>query len=93
MAFERLHFEDAQKRLEGADEQQAVDDWRSVLRVSQSASIEEIRTAYRLLIKQCHPDRVHGMSEAFRRLAEAETKRLNFAYQQALVAMAGPATF
>jgi hypothetical protein len=58
--------------------------------VSQSATVEEIQTAYRLLIKQRH--RGHGMSEALRRLADAETKRLNFAYQQALVAMAGPAT-
>jgi hypothetical protein len=90
LTFEQLHFDGAQERLEGADEQEA--DWRSVLQVSQSATAEEIRTAYRLLIKQCHPDRVHGMSEEFRRLAEAETKRLNFAYQQALVAMAGPAT-
>jgi hypothetical protein len=92
LTFEQSHFDDAQERLEGADEQQAVDDWRSVLQVSQSATVEEVRTAYRLLIKQCHPDRVHGMSEGFRRLAEAETKKLNFAYQQALVAMAGPAT-
>jgi hypothetical protein len=91
MAFEPLHFDDAQEKLEGADEQQAVEDWRSVLQVSQSATVEEIRTAYRLLIKQCHPDRVHGMSEAFRRLAEVETKKLNFAYQQALVTMVGPA--
>jgi hypothetical protein len=90
MAFERLHFDDTQERLEGADEQQTVEDWRSVLQVSRSATVEEIRIAYRLLIKQCHPDRVHGMSEAFRRLAEVETKKLNFAYQQALVAMAGP---
>jgi hypothetical protein len=90
LAFEQLRSDDEQERLERADEQ-AVDDWRSVLQVSQSATIEEIQTAYRLLIKQCHPDRVHGMSEAFRRLAEAETKRLNFAYQEALLAMAGPA--
>ena len=91
LAFEQLHYDDAQESLEGADDLGALDDWRSVLQVSQSATVEEIRTAYRRLIKQCHPDRVHGMSEEFRRLADAETKRLNFAYQQALVAMAGSA--
>ena len=37
-----------------------------------------------MLIKQNHPDRVHGMSPAFRELAEAETKRINVAYQEAL---------
>lgn len=92
MAFEQLHFDEAQETPEGANEQQAVDDWHSVLQVSQSATVDEIRTAYRHLIKRCHPDRVHGMSEAFRRLAEVETKKLNFAYQQALVAMAGSVT-
>lgn len=92
LAFEQLQGDDAQDRPQWVDEQQAVDDWHSVLQVSQSATVEEIQTAYRLLIKKCHPDRVHGMSEGFRRLAEAETKKLNFAYQQALLAMSGPAS-
>lgn len=86
--FEHLRSDDAREPPQAAEGEQAADDWRSVLHVSQSATAEEIRAAYRLAIKQCHPDRVHGMSDAFRRLAEAETKRLNLAYQQALVAMA-----
>jgi hypothetical protein len=58
--------------------------WFAVLGLSESASIEEIRNAYKALIKQNHPDRVHDMSPAFRRLAESETKMINAAYRQAL---------
>jgi hypothetical protein len=58
--------------------------WYSVLGLSNAASIEEVRMAYKVLIKQNHPDRVHDMSPAFMRLAESETKKINSAYQQAL---------
>jgi DnaJ domain len=58
--------------------------WHTVLGLSESASIEEIRTAYKALIKQNHPDRVHGMSSALRKLADSETKMINAAYRQAL---------
>jgi DnaJ-domain-containing protein 1 len=47
--------------------------------------MEEVKEAYTALIKQNHPDRVHGMSAAFKTLAESETKRINAAYRQALV--------
>jgi len=61
--------------------------WSAVLDLSSSATIEEVKEAYKRLVKQNHPDRVHGMSPAFRKLAEAETKRLNAAFKQALVAV------
>jgi DnaJ domain len=61
--------------------------WFAVLGLSSSATIEEVKEAYKRLVKQNHPDRVHGMSQAFRKLAEAETKRLNAAFRQALVAV------
>ena len=60
----------------------------AVLGLSRSATIEEVRDAYRRLIKQNHPDRVLGMSPAFRRLAEAETKKLNAAYKHAVSSLA-----
>jgi len=59
----------------------------AVLGVSHSATIEEVKEAYKVLIKQNHPDRVHGLSPALRQLAEVETKRLNVAYQQALFSL------
>jgi hypothetical protein len=59
----------------------------AILGLSPSASLDELRTAYKRLIKQYHPDRVHGMAPAFTRLAEVQTRRLNAAYQQALISV------
>ena len=63
------------------------DEWHVVLGVSRFATADEIRQAYRAQIKQSHPDRVHGMSSIFKELAESETKRLNTAYEEALMAL------
>jgi hypothetical protein len=60
--------------------------WFAVLELSPSASVDEVREAYRTKVKQTHPDRVNGMAPAFKSLAEAETKKLNAAYQEALAA-------
>jgi len=61
--------------------------WFKVLGLSPSATIDEVKEAYKTLIKQNHPDRVHGMARPFVKLAEAETKRLNAAYQHALFSL------
>lgn len=66
--------------------------WFAVLQVSPSARIEEVEKSYKVLIKQNHPDRVHGMSPAIRKLAEMETKKLNIAYQQAVNSVSSTAT-
>ena len=60
------------------------------LGLSSSATIEDVKEAYKRLVKQNHPDRVHGMSPALRKLAEAETKRLNVAFRQALISVSRP---
>jgi DnaJ-domain-containing protein 1 len=57
--------------------------WFAVLGVARSASMEQVTEAYKVLIKQSHPDRVQGLSPAIRNVAEAEAKRLNVAYEQA----------
>jgi hypothetical protein len=63
--------------------------WFDVLGVSPSATIEDVKQVYKVLVKQNHPDRVHSMSPAFRELAEAETKKLNAAYAEALMYLQG----
>jgi curved DNA-binding protein CbpA len=63
--------------------------WFDVLGLSPSATIEEVKEAYRVRLKQNHPDRVHGMSPLFKTLAEAETKKLNVAYEEALAVLRG----
>ena len=74
---------DAPAPFEAATEEQ----WHVVLGVSRLATLEEIKQAYKAKIKQNHPDRVHGMSSIFRELAEAQTKRLNSAYDEALMSL------
>jgi len=59
-------------------------EWFSVLDVSPSATIEEVKQAYKALVKRNHPDRVQDMSASFVKLAEAETRKLNAAYAEAL---------
>jgi hypothetical protein len=77
---------DPSQRTE-ANENNANDTWFAVLGLSSAATIEDVRDAYRTLIKQNHPDRVHGMAPVFRALAEAETKKINAAYRQALACL------
>ena len=60
-------------------------DWIAILGVSAQATISEVKNAYKVLIRQNHPDRVQDMSLALRTLAEAETKKINAAYRQALL--------
>ena len=70
-----------------ANENNANDTWFAVLGLSSAATIEDVRQAYKTLIKQYHPDRVHGMAPVFQALAEAETKKINAAYRQALACL------
>jgi len=64
--------------------------WFKTLGLSESATIDEVRKAYRDLIKQNHPDRVHHLSPALRKLAESEAKKVNAAYRQALRSRTSP---
>jgi hypothetical protein len=61
--------------------------WFAVLGLSPSATIDEVKRAYKVQVKQNHPDRVHDMSPLFRELAEAQTKKLNAAYEEALMSL------
>lgn len=59
-------------------------EWHEILGVSPTASLDEIKRAYRGLISQYHPDRVDGMAPEVRALCESKSKEINAAYEKAL---------
>ncbi len=86
----QVDFAEAEADAVAATEAAADKAWFDVLGLPSSATIEQVKEAFKRLIKQNHPDRLHGMSPTLRSLAEAETKRLNAAFRQALVAVSRP---
>jgi len=52
-----------------------------VLGLSEEASHEEIKAAYKQLVKQYHPDRLVSLGEEFRAMAERKMKLINAAYE------------
>jgi DnaJ-domain-containing protein 1 len=72
---------------EGGDNQ-ARKPWFEVLEVQESASIQEIRAAYREKTRQYHPDQVAGLAPEFRATAERKVNEINSAYADAIKAKA-----
>jgi hypothetical protein len=56
------------------------DTYYSVLEITENATQAEIKTAYRNLIKQVHPDTLSKLSPYLRGLAEARAKEMTEAY-------------
>jgi DnaJ domain len=79
---EQSKFEDDETEMDGCGGQQST--WYELLGVAPDASFDQIKSAYWTLIKQYHPDRVATLGPKLIELAEAETKRLNAAYEQAM---------
>jgi DnaJ like chaperone protein len=52
--------------------------------LSVTATLDEIKAAYRLRMKQYHPDRYADRGEEWRKWAEEKTKALNAAYEKLL---------
>ena len=63
------------------DEQQHP--WWQVLDISERSTFEDVKTAYRMKIKQYHPDKVMSLPREFQELADRKTKELNRAFGQA----------
>jgi DnaJ like chaperone protein len=53
----------------------------AVLGLAQGASFTEIKTAYRKLSMQYHPDKVGHLGEEFKKVAEEKMKEINNAYE------------
>ena len=58
--------------------------WSRVLGLPADASLDDIREAYRRLMSQYHPDKVASLGRELRELAEAKSKEISVAYQEAL---------
>jgi preprotein translocase subunit Sec63 len=58
--------------------------WFEVLGVKPTATIDEIKNAYRERALQYHPDRVQGLGQEFQDIADRKMRELNLAYQSAL---------
>jgi DnaJ-domain-containing protein 1 len=56
-------------------------DWYEVLEVPPTATLDEIRAAYRGKVMQYHPDRVEALGPEFKRLAETRTREINRAFE------------
>ncbi len=68
---------------QGPPPQQRLDDAYVALGVTSTASDDEIKRAYRTLMKEHHPDRLaaKGYSESMRSLAEERARHINAAYE------------
>lgn len=64
------------------EENQGPADPYTVLGISRTASEEEIKKAYRKLVRQYHPDKVAHLGDEFKALAEERFKQIQQAYQE-----------
>lgn len=58
--------------------------WETVLEIPRSATVEEIRRAYRTQMSKYHPDKVASLGKEFKPIAERRSKEINAAYADAM---------
>ena len=76
----RQQSQPAGGRAEGLSPEWIRANWHEVLGVSPKASIEVIKSAYRLRAHQYHPDKTEGLGPELRTLAAQKMQELNLAY-------------
>ena len=67
-------------RTEGLSPEWIQANWHEVLGVSPNASIEVVKSAYRLRAQQYHPDKTERLGPELRSLAIQKMQELNLAY-------------
>lgn len=70
-----------QSHKKGSKPKKSVNNYHQILNVSKSASEEEIKKAYRALVKQHHPDVFANSSEAQQKMAEEKFLKIQEAYE------------
>lgn len=55
--------------------------WFQVLGIAPTATVDEIKSAYRAKVRQYHPDRVADLGVELRNIADKKMKELNAAYE------------
>lgn len=80
----RQHSNGQQERAKQgpADEQVSSASWCAVLGVAGDASVDQVRSAYRTLIRKYHPDKVANLGPEFMTIADAKTREINAAYAE-----------
>jgi DnaJ-domain-containing protein 1 len=73
-----------------ADDPKEPPEWHEVLGVTQHASVDEIRTAYKRLISQYHPDKVASLGLELRELATRKSQAITQAYRSAMLRKGEP---
>jgi DnaJ-domain-containing protein 1 len=58
--------------------------WYVVLQVPAEASLDNVKLAYRRRMSEYHPDKVAGLGDDLRALAETKSKEINAAYETAI---------
>lgn len=59
-------------------------DWAVTLDISPSATVDQIRLAYKTQMSKYHPDKVAALGVEIRELAERKAKEINIAYKRAM---------
>jgi DnaJ-domain-containing protein 1 len=63
--------------------------WPEILGVSPNASVEAIKTAYRLRVEQYRPEKTHDLAPELKSLAVRKTQELDAAYAWATGSRSG----
>jgi hypothetical protein len=58
--------------------------WHEILGVSEEASADQIREAYKQLVSKYHPDKVDNLGQELKDLAEHKTQAITAAYREAM---------